>query len=295
MNIYYEIIKPTQWLVLVILTILLVGCAHSDKRVTEFKESLTIDDLQGVYRNHGEGKAGLGGINLSMIFWPNDVSLDHLNIDNIEIIRHDDMALTIRARSWKTVIKTRKIVEQKDFSITNNRLRLSPVDTPSSGTQPISEFEAWELGLDIEGNFRIEAHHEEKSIKVFPPGLFGLPLPLPVPLIDFLKEDVRFARLSGLPEISVPAEISQRFSIENCLMFYYGGIQCKVTHLGKGEALTYYELRATAYNKSGIKLGHFSFPLMDLKPSESNVEIIIPQQQEEITLIKIDWNEYIKQ
>ena len=293
MNIYFEIIKPTKWLVLIILTSLLVGCAYSDNRVTKFKESLTIDDLQGVYSNYGEGKAGLGDIKLSMIFWPNDVSLDHPNIDNIEIIRHDDMALTIRAKSWKTVIKTKNIVDQKDFSITNNRLRLSPVNTYSSGTQPTSEFEEWEFGLDIEGNFRIEAHHEEKSIKIIH-GSSDIP-PLPIPVFVSIKEDVRFSRLSGLPKISVPVEISQRFSIENCLRLYYGIIRCEVTHLGKGEALTYSSLRATAYNKSGIKLSHYSFPLMDLKPSESNAEIIITQKQEEITHIKIDWNEDIKQ
>lgn len=181
------------------LAALAAGCVFSSAPPddTDFAAVGDLHQLDGRYRNRGEGAPGAAPVFLSAILLPAAPSLDHAGIEVVELRATDATTLAVRAvGAADALVAERRLVAGRDFALTDGRLRLrhraallgySPsAETPDDPlVGPRSE--TVELGLDLRGQGKYRRRFTGA-------GLVYLIVPV------FLRDvtDVRFARLGPL-------------------------------------------------------------------------------------------------
>ncbi|TAM45794.1 MAG: hypothetical protein EPN55_07235 [Gammaproteobacteria bacterium] len=148
-----------------------------------------IEDIEGIYKNSGEGRTSSHTIYLSRIIWPKEKGLEHKDIETIHVRKIDNHTLVVKAVVNTVVKKESTFVEGKDFEIGNGRIRLNlggGIAGLKAGEPLVGPYyESAELGLDSRGHGKYR-----KSFATA--GLVYLFLPIAIGG----NEDVRFIRLN---------------------------------------------------------------------------------------------------
>lgn len=279
-------VKHFFGILLVQLLFILTSCVNMTS--TEFNETLTLDDLQGVYCNYGDRNSIYTGDYLSRIIWPGDNILDHDNIDNIKVSKSGNKTLVVEARWGNTTLKSGKFVEDKDFSIKNGRIKLkarrvAASSRASSGGGASVGIEARELGLDKEGHGRLEsggiAVGAVSDIEL-------LPIPfLVLPVVG--KEDVRFKRLTiEYPEFFIQSSLDKQISIEKC-RWKYEFLQCYIKNIDDKKIIQADSVNAILFNMNDMVTHRFTVPDTDLGPGKMALFSVYFSKSDERTNIKI--------
>lgn len=114
-------------IICVVAVLLLTGCVTKKGPInnSDFELTNTLDDLQGIYRNKGDTGNSDYDIYLSKIIWPSDASLNHEQIDLLQVEAINKISLMVTAiGDGKTVYKA-QFYQGKDFSFENGRIILN--------------------------------------------------------------------------------------------------------------------------------------------------------------------------
>ena len=143
-------------------------------------------ELEGVYKNLGEGGQGGRPVYLSAVIWP--AGLDNASITAIEVRAVSDTTLVVKALKENDVVKEAKFVEGIDFELSSGRIRLKHhvgFSGATGGNPYLGPYsESTELGLDQYGHGK---YREEGRAA-------GLAF-LVVPMVGGVRDDVRFVRI----------------------------------------------------------------------------------------------------
>lgn len=174
------------------LSVLQYGCVilEGPKDNSGFNNITSLSDLEGIYKNLGEGEKSSSTIYLSSIIWPKLVSLDHQSIETIEVKLIERNALLVRAVGKTEIIYESTFVEGTDFDFDSGYIMLRQVLGLSLGYPAGNPFigiiyEKRTLGLDQrgEGKFRMSG------------AVAGVAF-LVLPMIGTGRTDVRFLRIT---------------------------------------------------------------------------------------------------
>jgi hypothetical protein len=139
------------------------GCVFSSAPPDnlDFAPVTDLRQLDGRYRNRGQGAPGEAPRFLSVLVLPTAVGVDHASIAVVEVRATDASTLTVRALGAEgAVVSEGTFVAGRDFSLEEGRLRLShrwallsyspeyAPDDPLVGPRS----ETVELGLDLRGH-----------------------------------------------------------------------------------------------------------------------------------------------
>jgi len=153
-----------------------------------------IGDLEGVYKNSGEGGAGSQPVYLSALIWPNAADIDHAAVSAIEVKVSGNHTLCVRALGKAGIEKEDTFVEGKDFVLNAGRIRLKQVvgiagfkvGEPLVGPY----YESVEIGLDERG-------HGKYRQRFSAAGLAFVVIPIAIGGSD----EVRFVKIG---EVGIP-------------------------------------------------------------------------------------------
>ena len=171
------------------LVLLLAGCAASAPPGSlEFDRVDRIAELEGTYRNCGEGAAGARPVYLSSLLWPGDETCDHAAIESIRVAAAGADTLVVEAGGGGLVLRRECFVQGEDFELEDARIRLTrrlglaglQIGEPLFGPY----YERTELGLDTAGDAKYRQ-------RVTTAGLAFLIVPV---ALDS-SEEIRFLRL----------------------------------------------------------------------------------------------------
>lgn len=146
-----------QLLLLLCLLPLLGGCLSQDRLEGDFAAQRSLQALEGSYRNQGSLPGGaVGDVRLSQLLWPNDTTLSHATVIQIQVQAPDEHRLKVMALDrLGQVLKTGDYTLDRDFFLTGHGLRLakrSNLTGFKSGEPMVGVAnEQVELGLDIRG------------------------------------------------------------------------------------------------------------------------------------------------
>lgn len=180
--------------------LLATGCVFSSAPPddVDFAALTDLRQLDGRYRNHGEGETGAPPVFLSAVLFAAEPALDHAAVEIVELRASDAEALAARAvGAQDVVIAERTLVAGRDFALAEGRLRLSRRSallgySPSEQTpdDPLvgPRSESAELGLDRRGDGKYRSRFVGGGLVY---------LIFPVYIHD--TTDIRFPRLSGSP------------------------------------------------------------------------------------------------
>ncbi|MCP4270273.1 MAG: hypothetical protein GY777_32645, partial [Candidatus Brocadiaceae bacterium] len=82
-----------------------------------FSNIKQITELEGIYKNLGEGGSGLSPFYLSTVVWPTDKDFNHESIDKIVVSTMDDKVIIVKAFSGEDLIKEENFEAEKDFKL----------------------------------------------------------------------------------------------------------------------------------------------------------------------------------
>jgi hypothetical protein len=169
---------------------LVTGCLSTGPiNNADFGQIEKLEDLEGVYKNSGEGKASSNPYLylLSRFIWPNDKELPHEMIDAVEVRKTRDKTLIVKGIGQGGVTKESLFIEGVDFVLSNGRIRLSQrfgMMGFQKGDMILGPYyDATELGLDSRGQGKFRHTFRSAGILIlFPIAMGG-------------DEDIRFIRI----------------------------------------------------------------------------------------------------
>lgn len=165
---------------------LIAGCISvAPVNNTDFGRISKIEQLEGVYKNTGEGPQSRL---LSWIIWPDEKDLQHALVDTVEVRKVGEKTLLVRAVGEGLVKKESTFIEGNDFELKKGRIELKR-HIGLSGFQKGDvmvglAYESWEVGLDSEdqGKFRRRIRLVGLVFSILPMAMVG-------------DEDVRFVKI----------------------------------------------------------------------------------------------------
>lgn len=169
---------------------IITGCVTKRGPInnSDFESTITLADLQGIYRNKGDtGDTGYD-IYLSKIIWPSDEELNHEHIDFVNVKILNDSTITVIALSGGKAVKMGQFLLEKDFSFKNGKITLNR----EGG---VAGFKTGEplLGL-YHGNATLGLDNKRQGKFRSSSGAVGMAY-LVVPMAMKVQQDVRFERI----------------------------------------------------------------------------------------------------
>jgi len=136
---------------------LLGGCVTSGPSDSAtFGHIEAIGDLEGTYRNLGEGGGGTRPVYLSALIWPDAADIDHAAVVAVEVKASGSDTLCVKALGKDGTEKEGAFVEGKDFVVDAGRIRLKQVAGIAGFKvgEPLvgPYYESIEIGLDERGH-----------------------------------------------------------------------------------------------------------------------------------------------
>jgi hypothetical protein len=113
-----------------------------------------LHQLDGIYRNQGEGSDLTGVPYLSAIIWRSDKSLNHAQIQEIEVKALNDKTLLVNAYIGKIICKTDEFTKGIDFKFSDGKITLKrDAGLYKDGGVIVGPYyENIEIGLDKHGD-----------------------------------------------------------------------------------------------------------------------------------------------
>lgn len=174
----------------VVALLLVMACVSKKGPVnnSDFELTNTLGDLQGIYHNKGDTGNSDYDIYLSKIIWPTDESLNHEQIDLIEVEALNNNSVMVTAESNGKMINKAQFYLGKDFSFEKGRILLNReggVAGFKTG-EPLVGFYSGKvmLGLDKKGQGKFRSSSSAVGMAY-----------LIVPVAVKAMEDVRFERI----------------------------------------------------------------------------------------------------
>lgn len=164
------------------------GCVFSGPPGnTDFDSIKNINELAGVYRNHGESSNKNHHEYLSSFIWKKDNTINHSVIETIEVRPVHGNALVVKAHGKSGILKESTFVEGSDFVLSAGRIILtSEPQLSGSGAGSIGMAAGYfrtEIGLDS------QRHGKSRNSGA----VVGYLLIVPFAFAGF--DDVRFSRI----------------------------------------------------------------------------------------------------
>jgi hypothetical protein len=155
-----------------------------------FYEITSLYDLEGKYSNEGEASNLHGGNPyLSQFIWNSDITLNHDQIDTIEVKALNVKTILVNAYIKNDIRKSATFVEGTDFELNNGKLTLTrEAGVYQEGSIIVGPYyENIEIGIDKRG----DGKYRQKYLVA---GLAYLVLPVAVGG----RDDFRFKRLDNV-------------------------------------------------------------------------------------------------
>lgn len=172
-------------------SVAMTGCVafSSPPGNVAFDQIETLEDLEGLYQNLGEGGWRTKPFYLSMLIWPRSSERDHGIIKVIEIRAGSEKTLVIKALDGQSLIKEGTFMEGKDFKVHSGRIQLNRMGLvfhPKGGDDPVvgPGYDSAELGLDRKGQGK---YQEINALAVLVYSFF------PVGVVE--RKEIRFVKL----------------------------------------------------------------------------------------------------
>lgn len=155
-----------------------------------FSNMKQITELEGIYKNLGEGGSDLPPFYLSTVVWPTAKDIKHESIDKIVVSTMDDKVIIVKAFSGEDLIKEENFEGEKDFKLKNGKIHLKqkvsislayPSGNPFIGTA----YEETVIGIDTQGQGKLR----QKAAFAGTVFLF-------IPLAGGVTDDVRFVKIA---------------------------------------------------------------------------------------------------
>lgn len=154
----------------------------------EFGRVDKIQQLEGVYLNHGEGGKGANPSYLSRLIWPTAGVVDHQLVSTIEVRAISDNTLVVKALGRNGILHESIFLEGQDFELRSGRIRLNhklAIAGFKSGEPMVGPYyENTELGIDQRGNGK---YRSQGAVA----GLVYMVLPIALGV----NEEVRFEKI----------------------------------------------------------------------------------------------------
>jgi hypothetical protein len=153
----------------------------------DFSRIEKLSELDGVYRNLGEGAEGRKAVFLSALIWSKAEGIEHSSISSVEVKAIKKDTVLIKAYGKEGIVKEDTFVEGKDFNIKSGRVYLKQYfRIPTGAGVPFLgvDYESVEIGLDRRGSGKYSTTS----------GAAGL-IYLVVPFAVHIRDEVRFVRV----------------------------------------------------------------------------------------------------
>lgn len=170
--------------------LMLVGCLSLDRSEGDFRPVHSLQRLAGAYRNEGRPANGSARpARLSQLLWPEDATLAHVDVVEVQVQAPTDRSLEVRAVDrFGHILKVGAYEQGRDFEFNGLTLRLALREglVGFKGGEPMlgkSKGQV-ELGLDLDGQGK--ARSTESAVGL----VYGV-----IPLSLGASLDLRFEKI----------------------------------------------------------------------------------------------------
>jgi hypothetical protein len=159
----------------------LSACAFGPPNNSGFGNIQGIADLEGMYRNLGEGGISSEKTYLSQVIWPDHHN--HALITSVEVRVSGENALRVTALRDNLRIRESTFVEGEDFSLHSGRIHLKTDFDVANDNIIGAGVSIIDLGIDKQGHGKYRTSGAAAGIA------------LVIPFVAVITEDVRFPKI----------------------------------------------------------------------------------------------------